>query len=190
MMLRPALKRFARCEQGVGAIEFALVAPFLLILLLGGFEVSRFLRIQQKAEKIAFTVADVVAQADPYEGIKMQQVLAAVDQIMKPFPFKDDGVVLVTRAYKDEDDAKPKVTWQCRNDGLLGSTSKIGLEGQDAVLPNGFVLEDKDYVIITEVFYEFTPILQTRYAVLSGPSTLYKTALFRPRLGALTSKPC
>lgn len=186
MTPRSVTTRLARCERGVAALEFALVLPFLLLVLLGGFEVARFLRVQQKVEKVAFTIADVAGQADPSDGINIQQVFAAVEQIMKPFPFKSDGVVIMSSAYKDTTKTKPEVRWQCKNDGQLNSASKVGKEGKDAILPAGFVLEDKDNIIVTEVFYRFTPIFKT---VFTGPFVVYRTALFRPRLGALTSAP-
>ena len=188
MRLRAAARRFGRCEQGVAALEFALVAPFLILLLLGGFEVSRFLRVQQKAEKIAFTIADVAAQADPVTGIDIQQVFAAVEQIMKPFPFQSEGLVVVTSTTQPAGEPKPTVRWQCENGGAYDADSKIGKEGKDAALPGGFKIDDdKDNVIVTEVFYQFSPVFGTNF---TRSFTVYKTALFRPRLGALTSKPC
>jgi hypothetical protein len=65
-------------------------------------------------------------------------------------------------------------------------SSKVGEIGQDAKLPADFMLDDKDNIIITEVFYNFTPVFKT---VFTGPFVVYRTALFRPRLGALTSAP-
>lgn len=179
-------KRYARCERGIAALEFALVAPFLILLVLGGFETARFIMVQQKVEKTAFTLADVTAQYDPETGPDIQRVFAAVEQIMQPYSFQADGLVILSSIYNPEGSTNAQVRWQCRNSGALNEESKIGKVNKDAVVPRGFLVDEKDNIIVTEVFYRFTPIFKTTF---TGPFIVYRTALFRPRLGALTTAP-
>lgn len=185
--MSPSLKhRFGGCERGLAALEFAMVAPFMIILLLGGFELSRFLLVQQKAEKTAFSIADVTAQYAPDEGPDIDEVFAAVDHIMKPHSFQADGLVILTSVFNEEGSEQTKVRWQCDNGGALQETSRIGDVDDAAHLPADFLLDDKDNVIITEVFYRFRPLFST---IFTQPFVIYRTAMFRPRLGALTSTP-
>ncbi len=181
-----SLRTYGGCERGVAALEFAIVTPFLILLLLGGFEMARFLIVQQKAEKIAFSVADVTAQYESVTSTEISQVFAAVEQIMKPHPFNTNGRVILSSVYNPDGTEKPKVRWQCENAGALNVVSKVGKVGNDATLPQTFLLDEKDNLIVTEVFYRFTPVFKT---IFTGPFVVYRTAMFRPRLGALTSAP-
>jgi len=185
--MQPArIKNWAGCEGGVAALEFGLVAPFLILLLLGGFEVSRYILVVEKVEKVAFSIADVAAQYDPDEGTDVGQVFAAVEQIMSPFAMDTEGRVILSSVFKPEDSDQPQVRWQCANDGGLDQGSKVGAVNGPADMPGNFLVDDKDNIIVAEVFYRFQPVMRT---VFTQPVVIYRSALFRPRLGALTSAP-
>lgn len=55
-------KKFIRSQKGVAAIEFALLMPLLLVLMLGGFELQRYLRIERRLSMTAQNIAAIVAQ--------------------------------------------------------------------------------------------------------------------------------
>ena len=65
--------------------------------------------------------------------------------------------------------------------------SRIGNIGGNAVLPNGLTLNDNDNVIISEVYYNFTPMF-----ISTGlfPATLvYRVGVYKPRLSQLITVP-
>lgn len=178
--------RFGKNAQGVAMVEFAICAPILMLLLLGSLEGSRFLIINQKQEKIAFTVADVVAQSTDLTTTGIDQLLAATQDMMDPFTFGANGMVLITSVTKNTGQ-NPVVNWRYSGGGqLTGVTSAFGSVGAAAVLPAGFTLNDRDNIIIAEVFYRFAPIYSSQ---LFGQRTLYKMAIYKPRLGELTRPP-
>ena len=186
MILR-RLRKWAGCEDGVAALEFALVAPFLIFLLLGGFDLSRFLLVQQKVEKTVFTLADLTAQSDPKAGVGMSNVFAAVNEIMSPYSLNTGGYAIVTSVTKDAPaTAKPKVRWQCTS-GNTPKDSKVGAVGQNANLPEDYLIDDKDNLVVAEVYYSFSTVFATAFI---PPRTIYRSAMFRPRLGELTNSPC
>lgn len=55
------LARFVRAREAVAAIEFALVAPLLLVLFAGAIELHNFLRVSRLLEAAADSVAGMVA---------------------------------------------------------------------------------------------------------------------------------
>ena len=80
----------------------------------------------------------------------------------------------------------PVVNWQYVGGGSLSRASLIGVVNGNATLPAGLTLNVKDNVIVAEVFYRPTPIFLTE----SWAATeIYKSAIFKPRLGALTTPP-
>lgn len=48
---------FMQCRSGAAIIEFALLAPVVLMLLFGVIETSRFLWTQQRLDEVAFSTA-------------------------------------------------------------------------------------------------------------------------------------
>lgn len=177
---------FFKCESGVAAVEFAVALPMVMVLLLGGFEMSRYVIIHQKLEKSAATIADVVSQSQIVTIAQMNQTMQAAMQIMKPYDFGADGVVIVSSVNQTGSNA-PVIRWQYVGGGTLSMQSKIGRANEIAILPNGLKLNDKDNVIISEIFYRYKPFF-SNFGLINNPN-IYKVNVFKPRLGALTTPP-
>lgn len=58
-----ALRRFLDDRRGVSAIEFAIIAPVLLLLLLGGTTIFVLVRESRMTERATFTVSDLISRA-------------------------------------------------------------------------------------------------------------------------------
>jgi Flp pilus assembly pilin Flp len=184
------LRKLWRDKSGVAAIEFALLLPFLAVLFIGCLEVTFKIWSTQKAEKLAVTLADVIAQSQEVTVADLQSLVTSIDKIMEPFPFGDDGIVIISSVYlpqpeEDEELGDPIVNWQYKK-GSLSALSKVGSENSTATLPDGFELNERENVIVAEVFYEYTPIAP---GVMFDDVVVYRRAFFKPRLGALTDKP-
>lgn len=175
-----------QAERGVAAVELALVFPILLILLLGGLDMTRYMLYHQKTERITFTVADLVTQSQSVTKVQMDDIVLAAGQIMQPFTFGANGVVIVSSIYKDPAQIYPTIRWQYTGGGSLARTSKIGILNGTPKLPAGLTLNDKDNVIIAETYLRFSPAFNSGYTPVSD---IYKIAVYKPRLGALLSLP-
>jgi Flp pilus assembly pilin Flp len=180
-------------ERGVAAIEFALVLPVLVGLFIGSLEVTFKIWSTQKAEKLSVTLADVIAQSQEVTTDDMESLISSVDKIMEPFPFGNDGTVFISSVYvpqaeEGEDPEDPIINWQRKfpPSGGLNEVSKIGAQGATATLPTGFTLNERENVIVAEVFYRYTPIAP---GVLFDIDIVYRRSFFKPRLGALTDNP-
>jgi len=187
--LKNILRRYKRSERGVAAVEFALVSPILFLLLLGGVEVGRYILVHQKAEKMAYSVSDVVSQLEAVTSGDVDVMFGAVTELMNPYDnFTTYGTLYLSSVHKDPADADQTIRWQCQGGGSLVANSRVGdvNSGGAATLPGNLALEDDDNVIVSEVVYTYQPIL-TWYKIQN--ITIYKSAMFRPRLGALTSAP-
>lgn len=186
--LRNHFARFNRNQYGLAYLEFAIAMPFLLALLLGSVEMSRYILIVQKVEKISVTISDVVAQGSSVSTTQLNSILEAATEVMNPYPFGDRGYVIITSAKQVGNYSganPPRVNWQHRGGGTWAHNSLVGAPGTAASLPGNITLYDKDNVIVTEVFYNFTPLLLTNGVVFPNP--IYKTGLLKPRLGDLST---
>lgn len=178
-------RKLRQDETGVAAVEFALMLPFLLLLLVCGFELSRYILINQKVEKSVYTVADIVSQQTSVTTAQLDQIILAASEIMRPHDIGGKGRIILSSIYKSGD-SPPTVQWQYTGGGTLNRSSQVGSANAQATLPNDLDLNDKDNVIVAEFYYEITPLL-TGTAI--APASLYKFALFKPRLGLLTTPP-
>jgi Flp pilus assembly protein TadG len=184
---RKRVAQFVFRSDGVAAMEFALNLPILLLLSFGGFEVSRFLLIQQKTDKIAYIVADVISQSTSsnLSNTQINQILIAAAKVMEPMTFGADGYVIVNSVTKTGTNA-PKVSWQRTGGGTMTKASQVGVANGTATMPGGITLADKDNVIVVEVFYRYTPLFGAGYL---ASQQFYRAAMYKPRLGSLTTAP-
>jgi len=182
-MMAKALRNLGRDRLGAILAEFAMAFPILVTLILGGVEVGRYVILQQKLHGVAVSLADLVSQAETLSVAQLDDIFLAVDHIAQPFPLGSRGVAIVS-SVSASDGNPPVVNWQQMGGGTATATSLIGAPGQNATLPDGFVVRDGETVIIAEVFYNFVPFLGGSYV---SPKELYNLALYRPRFGALTS---
>jgi hypothetical protein len=173
-------------EHGVAAVEAALLFPVLLTLFIGCTEITFKIWSTQKAEKLAVTLADVVAQGQTVSKEDMEYMVEASDNIMDPFDFGVDGVIIISSVYVAQEQTDAKVNWQCKMPGSFNALSKVGLVGANADLPDELTLAERDNVIVAEIFYKYKPIAP---GLMFDESIVYRRAFFKPRLGALTNSP-
>lgn len=180
------LRKLRRDNRGVAAIEFALMLPMLIALLIGCLEVTFKIWSTQKAEKLSVTLADVIAQSQTVSKEGIEQVVGATDNIMDPFDFGSDGVLFISSVYVTQDTTVAKVNWQCMMPGSFSVESRLGGVGDDADLPADLELAERDNVIAAEVFYKYRPLMP---GLMFDEGVVYRRAFFKPRLGALTNSP-
>ncbi len=175
------IKNIFKNNSGMAMVEMALAAPIMVTLLIAGVEVSRYVQLNQKIDRAATTIADVITQGESISSTEIDKVMSAMDYITAPYPFLENGKVIISRVYKDGSYA-PTVAWQYVSTGGIIATSHIGSVGGTANIPPDFTMIDKEDVIIAEVFYKFEPVLAPEQV---ASDVLYKVAYLRPRLGGL-----
>ena len=188
MKWRHRFLQFKRDESGLAFLEFAICTPFILALLLGSVEVTRYILIAQKVEKTSVTISDVVAQAQRISTADLNIIVAAAGQVMKPYSFADNGYVIITSVTQvgaPTINNPPRVNWQYTGGGTWTQQSRIGTTGSAAVLPQDIVLNDKNNVILAEVYYNYTPLVLSKDVITE--TNIYKVGLYKTRLGDLST---
>lgn len=173
---------FKNCK-GAALVEFAIALPVLLMLLLGCLETTRFVLIQQKLDRTSASIADLIAQADTITQSEVDAIISLTGQLMQPYQFGADGLVVVSSVTEDLDDG-PIIQWQIPGAGTLNQTSVIGNVNDPAVMPGGFVMRVAETIIVAEVFYTFRPWIFDRFF---SEQTIYRLSVRRPRLGGLAT---
>lgn len=193
------LIKLCKNEAGLAYIEFAIVLPVLLMLFLGGVEITRYVLIIQKLEKTVSTVANVVTQTNPSTSqltdAIMQDLMNSVQDMMSPYGSTSNMRVIVTDVVdrtnaQSTSTAAPTVNWQFCGGGTLTNQSKLGTTVNrnanltNLGLPSSYAMSAGEEVVIAEVYFNFQPI--TNQNIL-GNVLQYRTAVYMPRLGALSS---
>lgn len=183
--MKRGLQPLLHDERGVAAIEFAFILPILAFLFLGIVEISNFVMVNQRTEKVAHMVADLVTQYEEITTNDLDTILAASNDFMNPFPFSERGHIIITAVHRNVNEG-PEVAWQYEGGGELNElTSNFGSTGFASPLPDGFTLNERETVVIAEVYYDYAPFITHLFE--GSSERLYKYAFYRPRLGGLTT---
>lgn len=179
------LVRFRRDDRGALVAEFALTLPLMMIMVMASAEVGRYMLVNQKMDRAATTMADLVAQEEKMTTATLNGLFSMVSPTMTPFTLGNNGVMIVSSIKLDG--STPKISWQRTGGGTLSSASKIGTQGGTATLPTGMTVKAGETIIVTELYYNFTTLfVPNTYTIgVIEDQLLYHRAFFRPRIGAL-----
>ncbi len=180
------LQQFIRANRGLAVVEFALIAPVLMTVFYGCIEATRYILATQKAAKLAHTVADVTAQSTAVSQAGLTQLFEATNDIMQPFAFASTGRVIISSLYRAPGQPNATVNWRHAGGGNLIATSAFGSVGAVPDLPVAFAFEERENVIATEVFFQYTPLISTQFF---DTMVIYRQAFYKPRFGLLTTPP-
>ena len=79
------LRRFAREDKGVAALEFAIIAPLLMVpLLLGSVDLIDVMGANKRAQNAAASLADVVARDTEISNAELTSLWRGLDVLMYP----------------------------------------------------------------------------------------------------------
>lgn len=132
--------RFFRDRRGVAAVEFALILPMMLVLLLTSVEIISFLQADRRVENTASSLADVVSQDDDVKNAELRGMWHALSPLIFPDDANDLDVRITAIAF--DSDGDPAVSW-CETCGGFDGTACHESEFQD--IPNGAALDDGDF---------------------------------------------
>lgn len=86
---RRSVPRFRRSEDGVAILEFALIAPILLLMYFGTVELATALRQARKIDVLARTLGDTFSQRDAPTASEVGDIFKMAPMVMLPFDGSD-----------------------------------------------------------------------------------------------------
>lgn len=89
MICSSRIFRFARDRRGVSAVEFALIAPLLILLFVGSFEITRAVNMNRQVALLARTVSDFISQQESVSTSDIEAIFNASAAVMYPYPVDD-----------------------------------------------------------------------------------------------------
>lgn len=173
-------------RRGVAAIEFALIAPFVLLLMLGGADLTIFLRTAMRVDETATEMAVVVTQyANLYQSdfttlFNDAQTIAGTTAVTGLF-----GATIISGIVNNG--TTQTVAWQQRSPSATFN-SQFGATGSVPNLPYSYTLPSNGVLIAVEVFTSASPwVFSASLMGASNVTSIRSYALYQPRLGSLAT---
>jgi Flp pilus assembly protein TadG len=168
--VRACASRFNADRRGVSAIEFAMIAPLMITLYLGGVEVTQGVSVNRKTTIVAHTVADLVAQDTNVTNTEMTDILAASATVASPY--SATNLKVTVSSITIDSTGKATVAW---SDSYNGTARSVG---STVTLPTALAVANTS-LIWGEVTYSYKPMFGW---TMTGTFTLGDTIYMRPRL--------
>ncbi len=162
--------RFLADRRGLAAVEFALILPMMLLLYLGGVEVTQGVTIDRKLTLTVRTVADLASQSATLTTTDVNNIFNASAAVMSPYG--TSKLKLTVTAVEIDADGNAKVAW---SKTLNGSTHS---KGQSVAVPANLKVANTT-LIWSEGSYDYKPTIGY---VLTGTLKLSDRLYMRPRV--------
>lgn len=156
-------------EKGISAVEFALIAPLMVLIYFGCIELSLLMRVDRRVTTTASSLGDLTARLVTVSDADMNELFDAAAVTMQPYSVLNASIRITSVV--DNGDGQTRVSW---SDGY-----QMSAYAEDAVItvPEGLVTSPGS-VIIAEVEFEYeSPV----GFVLDTSWTLTDTFYLRPR---------
>lgn len=140
--LNQTVRRLRGDRSGVGAVEFALIAPVLIVLYMGSLEISVAMSVNKKLVRAASTVADLVTQDDSIDKAFLASMVNVAQSVMTPY--RSDGMKIKITGIAIDATGVGKATWSWQQDNTrpytVGSTQTLP---KDLAIPNTFLVRSE-----------------------------------------------
>lgn len=171
------LRRLARDRQGVGGVEFAIVAPMLIVLYLMAFELTMGLSVAKKTSMASSTVADLIARQEKVNKAFLTTMSDVTGAIFVPYP--SNNLLIKVSAIKIDSTKAAKVTWSWSTTGVapyaVGTTAPVPA---DMLVADTFLIRSE-----LSVSHELMMYLPGLSGTEAKSLTLAREFYFRQRLG-------
>ncbi|WP_293854568.1 TadE/TadG family type IV pilus assembly protein [uncultured Alsobacter sp.] len=185
---RFSLRRFRRGEEGVAAVEFALLLPVMLTLYMGSIELTQALTADRRIVLLARTLGDLTTQSSTLTAADMTGIVAAASSVMAPMSTSPAKIRITSVAISSSGSADPKVPnkasvcWSYQNNWTAYTRGTVLDTSQ---LPEGLRTDTGTSVVIAEVQYPYKPVIGY---VFTGSFNLSERLYMRPRLSTYVAR--
>jgi len=167
-----------RDRRGVGAVEFALLAPVLLMLYICAFELTVGLSVAKRATRATGTIADLVAQQN---GKVTKAFLATMVDVADSIfvPFSSSNLTLKISGITIDASNAAKISWSWQKGGtrpyVVGASVIVPSEMQK---PSTFLVRAE-----LSVPHDLMMFMANAFSMSTTQITIKREYFFRQRVG-------
>ncbi len=156
----------------MAAVEFALILPIMVVLWIGGVELTQGLSIDRRINNLDSAVGDLVARRKTIAVSDISAIFAIAPGAM--FPYSSTGIQMRVTAVSIDGSQNGKVTWSCAS----GTTTYTKNQTMNTLVPATLRVANTQ-IIMSEVFYTYKPAVGY---TITGNINLNDRMYFVPRL--------
>ncbi len=186
-------KRIMPQQAGAVIIEFAIILPLMLIMLIGMVEIANALILQERLSRTVHGMAAAVSSGQTVATADFASYTAALPQMMWPYT-QAVSITFTGVAFGSALPAPcvairtlPCVMWQrtINMNGNIAGVSMIGSPGGRAVMPPGFSAYTGQNYVVAEGWVNYRPILNYAGNFIGGlqPRKLFFYTIYKPFVG-------
>lgn len=177
------IARLLKNKSGIGAVEFALLAPVLLMLYFSTFELTVALTIAGRVSRSSSTVADLVASQASVDKTFLGTMPDVLSSIMAPYSAPSDYTLKISGVTIDAT-AKPTIAWSWDQGG-----GRPYANGSATTIPDDLKVAST-YLIRSELTVPYSTLVFLPGLAMTQMSgyKFTKVYYFAPRTG--TAVPC
>ena len=177
--------RFNRDAKGVAAVEFAFIAPMLILLFVGTIEVSAAVSTNRKLSRLSSTLSDLVTQSQTLTCNDVNKIMDASVKVM--YPYTDQVSIVISSVRIESGNAT--VEWSRSRNGTALTA------GSNYTVPAG-IMKDGTRLVTARVGTSYTPSFG--WPTLNGFALNFSRAsipmdeeiFLRPRIGGSVGLSC
>lgn len=169
----PALRRIQKNEDGVAAIEFALVAPIMIAFYFGMSEIALGIMTDRNVSHATSVTADLATQLPTLNANEISDVMTATLAVMGIQSEKISEVTIELNSYQMETDGTINRVGYAR----LGPQISAGPATYDPSLLNTQMLNPQSGVVVARLNYKYEPVT----LMFMENFTMAETLVMKPR---------
>lgn len=154
LMFFTRLRQFRLANKGISAVEFALIAPVMVLIYFACIELSFMMVLDRKVTSSAASLGDLVARAATIDDDDLADIFQATRMIFQPNPVAD-ARMRISSLY--DDDGTIKVAWSDGYNLVAYPEDKVMTVPEDLVPSGGSVIyAEVEYDYSSQLGYFFT----------------------------------
>ena len=161
------LSRWIDEDEGVAAIEAAMIFPMMLFIFLGVFDAGNAILANQKTVRASQVVADLITRKSVVSNSDVSEAMDAGRLALEPLDSSSFGVDIVSIRFDESADSS--IEWR----------DTFNMSSVPDALNSVTALQDaNEGVVMVSVKYVYTPLFSS---FISGPITMNEVAFSRGR---------
>lgn len=161
-------RKLSRSEDGVSAVEFALIAPLMALIYFGCIELSVMMTLDRKVTGATAALGDLTARASSISDNDLDDIIQATRMVMQPNDMAG-ARIRITSLYEDGGDVK--VRW---SDGCNKTPYNVD---EEVTIPSNLI-PTAGTLIMAEIEYDYNSNIGF---FITSAKTLSDTFYLRPR---------
>jgi Flp pilus assembly protein TadG len=170
------IAQLTRDTRGVSAVEFAFVLPFLVLLFVGGYQLSDAISAYRKVTVATKTVADLTSQYTSVSDLDLDQILAASQQVMAPYAVSNAKITVSQVSVDGSGNAK--ISWS-----RSLNTPAMAI-GADFTIPPA-IKQNNTSLIVATITYSYVPVVASS---MLGTIPMRDDIIMSPRASSSVKK--